>query len=44
MTAMLLFLLLRVVKTTKSSQGLLKDFKRWNQKTHAKEWLIFPRT
>jgi hypothetical protein len=41
MTAML-FLLGLLVKKLKSIQGLLSDFKRWNQKNTRKRWLIFP--
>jgi hypothetical protein len=43
MTAMLLLLSMGLlVKTTKSIQRFLSDFKIWNQKLHAKDWLIFP--
>jgi hypothetical protein len=31
-----------VVKICNISTKILSDFKIWDQKTHAKEWLIFP--
>jgi hypothetical protein len=42
MIGMLLLLsLVLVVKSQHQYKDFLSDFKIWNQKPHAKEWLIF---
>jgi hypothetical protein len=33
-----------LVKLQNQYKDFLSDFKIWNQKTHAKDWLIFQRT